>query len=103
MLVCLFLLLLSFSEFARPAGSDTSFEKSLPFLEDGRIATEQVEEAYQFSGLAAYFNDVQYYVVSESSIRQLEEAEDIELQDGEWLANSGAFQCFADKAVGSLI
>lgn len=100
MLVCLFLLLCSFSELAMPTDSDVSFEKSLPFLEDGRIATEQVEEAYQFSGLAAYFNNVQYYVMSESSIRQLEEAEDIELQDGEWLAIAGRFNILLIKQSG---
>ena len=101
MLLRVFLLLFSFSDFARSTDGDMSFETSLTILEDGRVATEQLEEAYQFSGLAAYFNNVQYYVVSESSIRELKESEDIELQNGDWLAIAGRFNVLLIRRSGA--
>jgi len=99
--LCLALILYAGSVAASADSYAVAFDNGILNAAEGQVSIEQVKEPYQFSGLATYFNNVLYYVVSESDIRQLKEPETIELQQGEWLAIAGRSKVLLVKQTGT--
>ncbi|MCF6287720.1 MAG: membrane protein insertase YidC [Proteobacteria bacterium] len=67
-----------------------------------KLIDMQVKEQYQFSGLAMYLNQVQYYIV-DKDIHDLDLSETINLEENQWLAISGRFKVLLIKAPGANI
>lgn len=69
--------------------NDYNFEKE--FSNTTLPLSEQIGEQYTFYGLAAYYNSVEYYVVSKNSLNRIAAEDLIELKKNQWLAIVGRF------------
>ena len=64
------------------------------------LISEYVQEKNIFYGLASYYNNVDYFIVDEDSLRQLYEGEDFQINRLQWLAVVGRFRVLLVKANG---
>ncbi|MDX2345573.1 MAG: YidC/Oxa1 family membrane protein insertase, partial [Legionella sp.] len=64
------------------------------------VISEKVAESYAFFGLAAYYNNVNYYVVDADTLRRINEDEVVTLRKNQWLAAVGRLKVLLIKAEG---
>ena len=72
------------------ASSDNS-----DFLREVKIQPDIVSDKYEFSGLAAYYNQVAVYTVDQDSIQLLDPAQEYSLTEEDWLVVTGRFSAIA--------
>ena len=66
-----------------------------------QVIDSQIKEQFEFNGLAAYLNQVQYYLVDMKEINHLDQAKQaIVLKKGQWFATVGRFQALLIKSEG---
>jgi len=61
---------------------------------------EQVEENYTFYGLASYYNNSSYYIVSGDELHKISASGEIELKKGQWLAVVGRLDVLLIQGIG---
>ena len=64
------------------------------------LPSELVKDPYTFSGLASYFNNVDFLILDDASVKKLKENESYVLQDDEWLVIAGRFRVLLLKQPG---
>ena len=69
---------------------NNSFEDRM--LTTGLLPSHLVKDPYPFSGLASYFNNVDFLIVGGVSAKRLQEDQSYVLQDDEWLVIVGRFR-----------
>jgi YidC/Oxa1 family membrane protein insertase len=66
-----------------------------------QVIDSQVKEQFEFNGLAAYLNQVQYYLIDAEEINHLDQAKQtIVLKKDQWFATVGRFQVLLIKSEG---
>ena len=61
---------------------------------------EQVEENYTFYGLASYYNNANYYIVSRDELQKINAGVAVELNENQWLAVVGRLNVLLIQATG---
>ncbi len=64
------------------------------------LVNDRMQEGYEFSGLASYYNNVSAYIVEESEITKIERDQQILLETGQWFAAVGRFRVLLVRAPG---
>lgn len=62
--------------------------------------TEQIEENYSFYGLASYYNNLNYYIVSSDVLRKISSGDVIKLGQNQWLAVVGRLNVLLIQSIG---
>lgn len=66
---------------------------------NGKFIEDNVREKVKFYGLSSYYNDVRYYLVEKQSLVRLKDDDQINLENGTWLAAVGRFNVLLVKNV----
>lgn len=61
---------------------------------------EEVEENYTFYGLASYYNNSSYHIVSSDELHNINASGEIELKKGQWLAVVGRLDVLLIQGIG---
>lgn len=61
----------------------------------------KIKDPHTFYGLASYYNNVEYFVLSDGTLMPITENDSILLEDGQWLAAVGRFSVLLMKAPGT--
>lgn len=67
---------------------------------DGTLNTVDIQESYKFFGLAAYYNNVDYYIVESDQIQRVKQNVTIELGKTEWLVVVGRYNALVIRKAG---
>lgn len=63
--------------------------------------TAQIEERHTFYGLASYYNNVNYYIVSSNGFRRISAGDAIDLKQDQWFAIVGRLNVGLIRAIGN--
>mgnify|MGYP006125295289 CR=1 FL=1 len=66
-------------------------------------STAQIEESHTFFGLASFYNNTNYYVVSSDGLHKISEGDSVELKSSQWLAVVARFNVGLIHAVGNSV
>ncbi|MFT5209571.1 MAG: hypothetical protein ACI9CE_001293, partial [Flavobacterium sp.] len=94
------LLPIFFSEGAR-AGDDVDITSQLgdgDYLQ--MLIWQKVAESHRFSGLAQYYNNIDYYLLDKGELIPLEEQATIVLEKGQWFVAIGRFKALVVQSDG---
>jgi YidC/Oxa1 family membrane protein insertase len=95
------LLLLSLVSFAQASPSQLDEQDKGRFLSSSsEFINSSVKESFDFFGLATYFNDVNYFLVSDEKIVNLREVDAITTTSGQWILAVGRFKVLAAMQEG---
>jgi YidC/Oxa1 family membrane protein insertase len=64
------------------------------------LMLNEVLEQYQFSGLARYYNRIDFYLINEARIEPIEPRATIILKENQWFAGVGRFNALVIKSPG---
>ena len=91
-IVCILFLVLEVSTLY--SGEKDWLAERKPCVSSSAVSRGQfliMQERHNFSGLASYYDDVDFYIVGKSVFQSLDSPETVELTKGTWLAVSGRF------------
>jgi len=104
----LLVLCLSLSIELMAFGSEIAFDQTrLSSVTDAdhlqMLVWDKVHEKYQFSGLAQYYNNVDYYLFEKDVLQEIDERVTIELSAKQWFVAVGRFNVLLVQAEGLIV
>ena len=87
-----------------PSASATTHTNAVREANQSReISASIVRDTYEFSGLAAYYNQVFFYSVRDGVVSELSSTQIVDLTDDAWLVAAGRFSAIAIRGAKSRV